>query len=187
MLIVDEVQTGFGRTGKMFATEHFGVEPDIMLMAKGIANGMPIAAFITRKEIAEKWPEGRHGTTYGGNPLSCAASLATISVLEEERLVERAAKVGEQILDRLKKFARGKDYIGDVRGLGLMIAVEFNDKDGKPDGDLSTRISEKCFENKLLVMTCGSHGQVIRLIPSLNVSDKDLEKGLDILEKAITQ
>lgn len=185
MLIVDEVQSGFGRTGKMFATEHSGVEPDVMLMAKGIANGMPVAGFITRKEIAEKWPEGRHGTTYGGNPLSCAASLATISVLREEKLVERSAKLGEQIVNRLKKFAQGKSYIGDVRGLGLMIAVEFNDKDGKPCGDMAKNVSEKCFENNLLVLTCGSHGQVIRLIPSLNVSDEDLEKGLGILEKAM--
>jgi 4-aminobutyrate aminotransferase len=185
LLIIDEVQTGFGRTGKMFAIEHSGVEPDIMLMAKGIAGGMPLSAFISRKELTSKWLPGRHGTTFGGNPVSCAAALATIDIIQNEKLVERAAKLGEKILERLRKFAAGKPYIGEVRGQGLMIGIEFNDKDGKPSKELAEQVASRCFENKLLVLTCGNHGQVIRLIPPLNMSDKECDEGLAILEKAM--
>jgi 4-aminobutyrate aminotransferase len=186
LLIVDEVQTGFGRTGKMFAVEHCGVEPDIMVMAKGIAGGMPLSAFISRKELTAKWPAGRHGTTFGGNPVSCAAALATIAVLIEEKLPERAAELGAQMLERLKKFAEGKSHIGEVRGLGLMIAVEFNDREGNPSKEIAEKVAAKCFENKLLVLTCGSHGHVIRLIPPLNISDEEAESGIKILEKCLT-
>lgn len=186
MLIVDEVQTGFGRTGKMFATEYTGVEPDIMLMAKGIAGGMPLSAFVTRKEISQKWLPGRHGSTFGGNPVSCAAALATIAVLQEEKLPERAAKLGAEIVQRLKKFAQNRPYIGEVRGQGLMIGIEFNDEQGRPNKDMAEKVAERCFENKLLILTCGSHGQVIRLIPPLNMSDEEADKGLSILEKCMT-
>lgn len=186
LLIIDEVQTGFGRTGKMFAIEHAGVKPDIMLMAKGIAGGMPLSSFISRKELTSKWLAGRHGTTFGGNPVSCAAALATIGVIEEEKLVDRAAKLGAQIIERLKNFAKGKSYIGEVRGLGLMVGVEFNDATGNPSKEIAEKVAARCFENKLLVLTCGNHGQVIRLIPPLNISDKECEEGLAILEKAMT-
>lgn len=186
LLIVDEVQTGFGRTGKMFAIEHCGVEPDIMLMAKGIAGGMPLSAFISRKELTSKWLAGRHGTTFGGNPVSCAAALATIEVIQEDKLLERAAAQGAKILERLRKFAKGKSHIGEVRGLGLMIGVEFNDKDGNPSKELAEKVATRCLENKLIVLTCGNAGQVIRLIPPLNMSDEECDKGLDILEKAMT-
>ncbi len=186
ILIVDEVQTGFGRTGKMFACEHSGVEPDIMLMAKAIAGGMPLSAFITRKDLSSQWPPGRHGTTFGGNPVSCASALATIAVLQEEKLPERAARLGAQVLERLRKFAAGKKHVGEVRGLGLMIGIEFNDKDGNPSKEIAEQVAERAFENKLLLLTCGSHGQVIRLIPPLNMSDAECEKGIEILEKAMT-
>lgn len=186
LLIIDEVQTGFGRTGKMFATEHFNVEPDIMLMAKAIAGGMPLSGFITRKDISSKWAPGRHGNTYGGNPVSCAASLATIEVLEEEKLVERSASLGKKVMDRLKDFAKDKPYIGEVRGLGLMIGIEFNDEHGHPSKEIAEKVNQRCFENKLLVLTCGNHGQVLRLIPPLNMSDEEADKGLTILEKAMT-
>lgn len=186
LLIIDEVQTGFGRTGKMFATEHFAVEPDIMLMAKGIAGGMPLAGFISRKELTSKWLPGRHGSTFGGNPVSCAAALATIDVIQEEKLAERADKLGKKMLERLQKFAQGKAHIGDVRGLGMMIAIEFNDKNGHPSKELADKVAAKALENKLLLLTCGNHGQVIRLIPPLNMSDAEAEEGLNILEKAMT-
>jgi len=186
LLIVDEVQTGFGRTGKMFACQHSGVEPDVMLMAKGIAGGMPLSAFVSRRELTKKWPAGRHGTTFGGNPVSCAAALATIQVLEEEKLPDRAAKLGTRLLERLKKFAAGKGHIGEVRGLGLMIGIEFNDKSGKPSKEVTDKVAARCLEDKLLVLTCGSHSQVIRLIPPLNLSDEDAEMGCEILEKAMT-
>ncbi len=186
LLIIDEVQSGFGRTGKMFAIEHEGVEPDIMLMAKAIAGGLPLAAFISRKELTEKWPAGRHGSTFGGNPVSCAAALATIEVIEEEKLCERAQKLGDAWLKRLRKFAEGKSYIGEVRGVGLMIGIEFNDKNGGPSKELADKVAERCLEHKMIVLTCGNAGQVIRLIPPLNISDADADKAMEILEKAMT-
>lgn len=184
LLIIDEVQTGFGRTGKMFACEYTGVEPDIMLMAKGIAGGMPLAGFITRRELSSKWPPGRHGSTFGGNPVSCAAALATIEVLESEHLADRAATLGKRMLTRLSKLTSHKN-VGDVRGLGLMIAVEFEDEKGMPSHDLAEKAAAACLDNKLMVLTCGTQGHVIRLIPPLNISDDDADKGMDILEKVI--
>jgi 4-aminobutyrate aminotransferase len=184
LLIIDEVQTGFGRTGKMFAIEHFGVEPDIMLLAKGIAGGMPLSAFVSRKELTSKWLPGRHGSTFGGNPVSCAAALATIDVLESERLVERAAELGKRMLTRLSKLTSNK-AVGEVRGLGLMIAIEFQEPDGEPSHDIAEKVAKFCLENKLIVLTCGTHGHVIRLIPPLNMTDEDADKGMDIIEKAI--
>jgi 4-aminobutyrate aminotransferase len=185
LLIIDEVQSGFARTGKMFACEYDNVEPDIMLMAKGIAGGMPLAAFISRRDLTNKWLPGRHGTTFGGNPVSCAAALATIEVIEEEKLVERAAKVGGEMMERLNKFAQGKKNIGEVRGLGMMIGIEFDDEDGKPSKKIADKVAAQCLEHKMIVLTCGTHGQVIRLIPPLNVSDADAEKALEILEKSM--
>lgn len=184
LLIIDEVQTGFGRTGKMFAIEHFGVEPDIMLMAKGIAGGMPLSAFISRKDITSKWLPGRHGSTFGGNPVSCAAALATIEVLESERLAERAASVGKRMLERLQKLSKHPN-VGEVRGIGLMIAIEFEDANGEPSHDIAEKVAKVCLENKLIVLTCGTHGHVIRLIPPLNLSDEECEQGLSIIEKAV--
>lgn len=188
LLIIDEVQTGFGRTGKMFALEHYpGVEADIFLMAKGIAGGMPLSAFATRKEISQKWAAGRHGSTFGGNPVSCAAALATIEVLESEKLAERAAKLGHEMQEHLRKELGNNPRVGDVRGLGMMIGVEFNEADGSPSHDLAEKIAEICFQHKLLVLTCGSHGHVIRLIPPLNISDEDAKKGLEIIVKAVNE
>lgn len=186
MLIMDEVQTGFGRTGKMFATEHENVEPDIMLMAKGIAGGMPLSGFISRREITAKWPAGRHGSTFGGNPVSCAAALATIQVIEDEKLVERSAKVGKEMQDRLKKIADKNKHVGEVRGLGMMIGIEFNDENGEPGKEIAEKVAGRCLDQKMIVLTCGTGGQVIRLIPALNITDADAEKALDILEKAIS-
>jgi 4-aminobutyrate aminotransferase len=186
LLILDEVQSGFARTGKMFACEHEGVEPDIMLMAKAIAGGLPLAAFISKSALTHKWPAGRHGSTFGGNPVSCAAALATIQVIEEENLCERAAKLGDMMMARLKKFAAKNDHIGDVRGRGLMIGIEFNDKKGEPSKHIADTVAEKCLENKLIVLTCGYAGQVIRLIPPLTMSESEAEKGMEILEKCMT-
>ncbi len=187
LLIIDEVQTGFGRTGKMFAIEHYGVEPDVMIMAKGIAGGMPLSGFITRSEISKKWAPGRHGSTFGGNPVSCAAALATIDVIENEKLVERSAKLGQHMQDRLRKTLANNPRVGEVRGLGMMIGIELNEADGSPSHDLAELVAQKCFQNKLLVLTCGSHGHVLRLIPPLNISDDEANQGLDILEKAISE
>lgn len=184
LLIIDEVQTGFGRTGKMFACEYEGVEPDVMVMAKGIAGGMPLSGFISRKELTAKWPPGRHGTTFGGNPVSCAAALATIEVIQSEKLVERAAKVGAELLNRLKKMTENNKNVGEIRGRGMMIAIEFNDDKGEPSKELADAFAARCLENKMIVLTCGNKGQVVRLIPPLNLSEDDVEKALQVMEKS---
>ena len=185
MLIIDEVQSGFGRTGKMFAIEHEQVEPDIMLMAKGIAGGMPLSGFISRREITSNWKPGRHGSTFGGNPVSCAAALATIDVIQDEKLVERAATKGGAMIKQLQDMTKNMAHVGEVRGRGMMIGIEFNDKDGKPSKEIAEHVAEKCLEQKMLVLTCGPQGQVIRLIPPLTISDSEVEKAMDILGKAM--
>lgn len=182
MLIVDEVQSGFGRTGKMWAIDHIGVEPDILTMAKGIAAGMPLAAFVSRKELTDTWPAGRHGTTFGGNPVACAAALASMQVIEEEKLAERAEKLGNEMMTRLKKLAEDRPHIGEVRGRGLMIGIEFCDKDGKPSKEWVDKVVKGCLEHNMLVLSCGQAGQVVRLIPPLTISDSEAEKALEILE-----
>ncbi len=187
MLIMDEVQTGFGRTGKMFGCQWEGVIPDIMTMAKGIAAGMPLSGFVSRRELTAKWDAGRHGTTFGGNPVSCASALASIKVIEEEKLADRAHTMGEEIMKRLKKLAEKHPHVADVRGRGLMIGLEFSDEHGHPSKEWADKVAKRCFDNKLLVLTCGYKGQVIRLIPPLNVSDREAEEGLQILEKAISE
>lgn len=187
LLIADEVQTGFGRTGKMFSIEHSNLEPDVMLLAKGIAGGMPISGFISRRELTEKWQPGRHGTTFGGNPVSCAAALATIDVIKEEKLADRAAALGKQLFERLSKNLADNKFIGEVRGQGLMIGIEFQEADGKPSHDKAEAVLNKALEKKLLLLTCGSHGHVLRLIPPLNMSDAEAQQGVDIIEQSIAE
>jgi len=184
LLIVDEVQCGMGRTGKWWAIEHFGVEPDIVTAAKGIASGMPLGACIARREIMD-WEKGSHGNTYGGNPISCAAALATIDLLESEYL-QNAAEVGQYTLDALHEIQMRHPSIGDVRGLGLMIGVEFvKDRATKePAETLSDRVVQLAFERGLLTLGCGK--SVIRIAPPLSISKSEVNEGLTILEEAIT-
>jgi 4-aminobutyrate aminotransferase len=186
LLIFDEVQTGFARTGRMFASEHEGVVPDIMFVAKAIASGLPLSAFISRRDITEHWQPGRHGSTFGGNPVSCAAALATMAVLEDEKLPQRAEKLGKEIRDRLAKFAKKTKHVGEVRGRGLMIGIEFDDAKGGPSKEIADAVVQKCLEKKLLVLTCGTGGQVIRLMPPLTLSDSEAEKACEILEQSMT-
>lgn len=185
LLIVDEVQSGFCRTGKMFAIEHENVVPDIMIMAKGIASGMPLSAIIASRKLTEQWEPARHGSTFGGNQVSCAAALAAIRVMQEEKLDKRAEKLGKEMLNRLQKFAQGRQYIGDVRGRGLMIGIEFDRPDGEPSRPIAKHVMNKCLEHKMLVLNCGPHGQVIRLMPPLTLSDAEAEKACEILEKSM--
>lgn len=186
LLIFDEVQTGFARTGRMFASEHEGVVPDIMFVAKAIASGLPLSAFISRRDITEHWQPGRHGSTFGGNPVACAAALATMAVLEDEKLPQRAEKLGKEIKDRLTKFAKKTKHIGEVRGRGLMIGIEFDDAKGGPSKEIADAVIQKCLEKKLLAITCGTNGQVIRLMPPLTLSDSEAEKACEILEQCMT-
>ncbi len=184
MLIVDEVQSGMGRTGKWWAIEHFGVEPDILTAAKGIASGMPLGACIARREIMD-WEKGSHGNTYGGNPISCAAALATIELIETEYM-QNAAEVGQYTLDALTELQSRHPSIGDVRGIGLMIGVEFvKDRSSKePAGDLTERVVELAFERGLLMLSCGK--SVIRIAPPLSISKSEVDEGLAIFEEAVT-
>jgi 4-aminobutyrate aminotransferase len=184
LLIVDEVQSGMGRTGKWWAIEHFGVEPDILTAAKGIASGMPLGACVARKSVMD-WERGSHGNTYGGNPLACAASLATIDLIEKEYL-HNAATVGEYALDALHELQARHPSIGDVRGKGLMIGVEFvTDRQTKePAKALSERVVQLAFERGLLLLSCGK--SVIRIAPPLSISKGEIDEGLTIFAEALT-
>jgi 4-aminobutyrate aminotransferase len=185
LLILDEVQAGMGRTGKWFASEHFGVVPDIMTIAKGIASGMPLSAVAARKEIMAQWPPGAHGTTFGGNPVGCAAAIATLTVIEEEGLLENAATVGSHVLGRLRTMQTKYPCMGEVRGLGLMVGIEFVKEEGKPlTGELN-KIMNYCLQKGLILVECGVDRNVIRLAPPLIVTKEQVERGLDILEEAI--
>jgi 4-aminobutyrate aminotransferase len=184
LLIADEVQSGMGRTGKWWAIEHFGVEPDIICVGKGIASGVPLGAMVARKS-AVTWPKGSHGNTYGGNPIACSAALASISLIED-RYMHNAAEVGEYTLDALEEIKVRHPSIGDVRGLGLMIGIEFVEDKGskKPAHDLQERVVELAFERGLLMLGCGR--STIRISPPLSVSRAEIDEGLSIFEQAVT-
>jgi 4-aminobutyrate aminotransferase/(S)-3-amino-2-methylpropionate transaminase len=187
LLIADEVQTGFGRTGKMFAIEHHGVEPDIMTLAKAIAAGFPLGAFIAREEIADSFQPGEHLSTFGGNPVSCAAALATIDVIVEERLAERSARLGQQVLTRMRSLATEQVLIGDVRGAGLMVGVELvSDRDSKqPAAAEAAAVRRLCRERGVLIGVGGAGGNVLRIQPPLVIADDELDRAVGVLEEAI--
>ena len=184
LLIADEIQAGFARTGKMFATEYSGVSPDLMTMAKSLAGGFPLAAVVGRAELMDAPAPGGLGGTYAGNPLSLAAALAVIDVIEEEKLCERALAIGEKLTSRLESLRGAVPQIADVRGLGAMVAVEFM-QDGKPDADFTKRVQAKALEGGLVLLTCGTYGNVIRFLMPLTIEDSVLEEGLTILESAM--
>jgi 4-aminobutyrate aminotransferase len=183
LLVADEIQSGFGRTGKMFACEHWGVEPDILCAAKGIASGMPLGAMIAREEIST-WTSTTHGSTYGGNPVACAAALATIQLLEEG-LIDNAAKVGALLKEKLTALKPHHTEIGDVRGLGLMIGVEFErgDESHALDGRMRDRVMQQCFEKGLLLLSCGE--STLRFCPPLIVSAEEVATAVEIFDAAI--
>ncbi len=184
LLIMDEVQSGMGRTGKWWAIEHFGVEPDIVTAAKGIASGMPLGACIARQSVMD-WERGSHGNTYGGNPISCAAALATFELINDEYLAN-AADVGQYTMDALEEIQARHPSMGDVRGRGLMIGVEFvQDRNTKePAKELCDRIVELAFERGLLTLGCGK--SVIRIAPALSINKSEIDEGLQTFEEAIT-
>lgn len=184
LLIVDEVQSGMGRTGKWWAVQHWGVEPDMVCTAKGIASGMPLGALIARKSVMT-WPAGAHGNTYGGNPISCAASLETIALLEES-LLENTREMGHYAMDILEEMAARHPSIGQVRGKGLMIGVEFvKDKDTKERGpEVRNRVVHHGFEHGLLLLGCGRN--TVRLTPPLSVNRDEIDEALNVFEHCIT-
>lgn len=185
LLIFDEVQSGMGRTCKWFALEHYGVVPDIITVAKGIASGMPLSGIISTSEIMDGWAEGAHGTTFGGNPVSCAAAVATIDTIKSEGLLSSSAKVAKHAFDRLREFQRDCHLIGDVRALGMMIGVEFVKNGNDPHPDAVARLKAACLKKGLMILDCGTHKNVIRFIPPLVTTMEQMDEALDIFEGSI--
>lgn len=185
LLVADEVQSGFGRTGKMFATEHWGVVPDLTVMAKSMGGGMPISAVTGRAEILDALTPGSIGGTYGGNPLACRAALAVLDILEGQNLCARAAKIGARVMQRMRSWKH--PLIGEVRGLGAMVALELvKDKTTKePASPETAALLGECLQRGLLVLKSGAHANVIRTLMPLVITDEQLEEGLDILEAAL--
>jgi 4-aminobutyrate aminotransferase/(S)-3-amino-2-methylpropionate transaminase len=186
LLVADEVQTGFGRTGDWFACEHEGVVPDLVATAKSLGGGLPIGGVTGRAEVMDSVHPGGVGGTFGGNPVSCAASLAAIRTIETEGLIERARVLGEAMLPRLRRLSATLPAVGEVRGRGAMVGIEFVRDDGiTPDREITGRVLRRCHQAGLVVLTAGTYGNVIRLLPPLVISDGLLEEGLAILEQAV--
>ena len=186
VFIADEVQTGFARTGAMFASDLFGIVPDLITTAKGIAGGMPLAAVTGRAEIMDATHAGGLGGTYGGNPVACAAALAAMDAFENDGLIERAQQIEALLTARLGAMAASDPRIAEVRGLGAMIAIEFVDPTtGAPDGALTSAVAKACIAEGVIVLTCGTYGNVIRFLPPLSISDDLLTEGLDVLARAL--
>jgi 4-aminobutyrate aminotransferase/(S)-3-amino-2-methylpropionate transaminase len=188
VFIADEVQTGFARTGAMFACEHEGIEPDLICTAKGIADGLPLSAVTGRAQIMDAPHVGGLGGTFGGNPVACAAALATIATIEGDGLVERARQIERVITERLLRLQAGDDRIGDVRGRGAMIAIELvKSGTAEPDAELTSALSTAAHAAGVIVLTCGMFGNIMRLLPPLTISDELLIEGVDILGRILSE
>ncbi len=191
VLVADEIQTGMGRTGKMFAMEHYGISPDLTCIGKSIGGGLPISGIVGKADIIDSVPPGGLGGTFGGNPIACAAALAVLDVIEQENLLQRGLDLGTQIDDRLRKMAQRNsfDCIGDVRALGCMNAIEIvSDRDSRePNGDLTAKIAAKALNNGLILITAGPARNVIRLLVPLSASPDLVDEGLDILETSLEE
>lgn len=188
VFVADEVQTGFARTGHMFASEHEGVVPDLITTAKGIAGGLPLAAVTGRAELMDAVHGGGLGGTYGGNPAACAAALATLEAIESDGLVERAREIGDLMLGRLREMAAKYEVIGDVRGRGAMVAIELvGDGERTPDPEALAKVLSYCHSRGLVLLSAGTYGNVIRMLPPLVIGDELLHEGLDLLEEAFAR
>lgn len=186
VFIADEVQTGFGRTGAMFASEHEGIVPDLIVTAKGIAGGLPLSAVTGRAEIMDAPLAGGLGGTYAGNPIACAAALAAIDLFENAGLIERAAALGEILMMRLNEMRSTDPRVGDVRGRGAMVAIELVDPEsGAPDAALTSRVAKFAHAHGVILLTCGTQGNVIRFLPPFAMSDELLAEGLDVVAQAL--
>lgn len=188
LLVLDEVQSGFGRTGKMFAYEYAGITPDIIIMAKGLGSGVPISGIASRADLMEKWTPGTHGGTYGGgSAIAAAGASATIDVLQEENLLQNSIDMGDYLMGELRKLQVKYPVMGDVRGRGLMIGIEFTDSEGNPDAATTSKVAKYCVSNNLLLLTCGSYQNVMRLIPPLNVTKEQIDDALEIIVAGLAQ
>ncbi|MFZ6002501.1 MAG: aspartate aminotransferase family protein [Actinomycetota bacterium] len=177
LLVFDEVQTGFGRTGRPFAAEAMGVVPDVILFAKGVASGLPLAGIMAPAELMDRWPQGTHGSTFGGNPVACAAAVATVEVLDRDHCYDRAIEIGARAMARLR--ALPTSAIVEVRGIGAMVGVELRDR------ATAEQVQARCLADGVIVLTCGPEGNVLRLIPPLTITDEELDFGMDRLALAL--
>ena len=178
LLVFDEIQTGLGRTGAWFAGQKLGVTPDVMTLAKALGGGLPLGAVVAPRELMAKWRTGTHGSTFGGNPVSCACGLATIQVLRDEGLVARSEMLGQLMVEELTPL-RSHPRLREVRRIGAMVAAEFDDK------AVSKTATAAALERGVLVITCGFHDQVVRFIPALNIGEEDLRKGMRVFVEAV--
>jgi 4-aminobutyrate aminotransferase len=186
MLIVDEVQSGMGRTGKMFAWQHInGFIPDAMTLAKGLGSGFPIGALMAKPEIMRRWEQGAHGSTFGGNPVSCAAALATLDIFEEEGLTEKAVEIGAVICQGLERIRETTSGICDIRGRGMMLAIEFTNPDGSPDINRVKAIIRMAVEKGLILIGGGLRGNVLRIVPPLIINKVQALEGLQLLAECV--
>lgn len=187
LLVFDEIQTGIGRTGRFWGHDHYGARPDVLITAKGLASGFPLSAFAASSEVMARGRLGSQGGTYGGNAVACAAAIATLEVVAEEGLVERAAARGEQLLAGLRRVADEQPAIADVRGLGLMVGAEMVDDDGRPDGSLANRVLAEAADRGLLLLACGAHGQVVRFIPALVVDEAQTDEAIEVFSESVAK
>jgi 4-aminobutyrate aminotransferase-like enzyme len=187
LLIADEVQCGFARTGKMWGFEHAGIVPDVVCLAKAIANGLPLSAIVTRRELQDRWGPGAHGSTFGGNPVSCAAGVAVLETIKSENLVANAAATGAQLMTGLKAIMAEEPRIGDVRGPGLMIGVEFvKDRETRePDGATSDAVLASSIDNGLILLSAGFQHQVVRWMPPIDVTPAEIDRALNIFWESV--
>jgi 4-aminobutyrate aminotransferase len=186
LLAVDEVQSGFARTGRFFATEWTPVTPDIVIVAKGIASGLPLSGILAPRTMLDQLPPASHGGTYGGNAVACAAALATLDVIDDERLAERAERLGERMLSALRERADGHASVAEVRGRGLMLAIEFADGDAlTPRPDLAKALLAEAMARNVLLLSCGTHGQAVRIIPPLVTTDEEVEFAIAAIGDAL--
>ena len=186
LLIADEVQSGMGRTGRMWATDWYDARPDILVIAKGIASGMPLSGIMARRELLDQLAPGSHGGTYGGNAVACAAAVATLDVIEAEGLLANAARQAERLLAGLREAAEGHSCVAEVRGRGLMIGIELaQGPELVPRPDLAKAILHEAFDRKLLLLSCGTHGQVVRVIPPLVTTDDEVETAIAVISESL--
>ncbi|MBF0531231.1 MAG: aminotransferase class III-fold pyridoxal phosphate-dependent enzyme, partial [Deltaproteobacteria bacterium] len=187
LVIYDEIQSGIGRTGKFFAAEHYNLEPDIICMGKAVGGGFPLAVVGARKEIMSQWSTGAHGTTFGGHPTACAAALPIIKTVSDPAFLKNVTEQGEYLRSRLRELQARFRAIGDVRGLGLMNAIEMVKGDNIPDPDLAKHVIQNLQARKILLLNCGVYGNAIRFIPPLNVERKLLDEVVDALGEALIE
>jgi 4-aminobutyrate aminotransferase len=187
LLIADEVQSGYGRTGKLWAFEHAGIVPDVVCVAKAIANGLPLSAIVASRSLQERWGRGAHGSTFGGNPVACAAGLAVLATIRDEGLLANATERGAELVAGLGKIAAEDERIGDIRGIGLMVGVEFtrDRATGEPDATLPDALMAACADAGLLVLTCGRVHETIRWIPPLDVNGAEIAEAVEIFGETL--